>query len=327
MMRSWKAWLVIVVLSLLSIVVTAAPRADLHGVSTADMDRTCAPCKDFNQFANGGWVAKNPIPAAYPTWGVGNIVNERNREILHQMLEEAAKTSAPHGSNEQKIGDYYGTCMDVSSIDRQGLTPLQPELDRIAALNSIAGLEAEIVHLQEMGVSALFDVDSTQDYKDSSQVTGEVDQGGLGLPDRDYYTREDAKSKEQRAEYQKHVAKMFALMGDSEATAAAEAQTIMTMETQLAKASQTEVERREPKNVYHRMPQADLKTLAPNFPWEDYFTAVGLGGKGDVNVTAPGFLQGNAANASRPAHGQLEDLPALAPDQPRGTQSIDPVCG
>ena len=168
---------------------------------------------------------------------------------------------------------------------------MQPELDRIEQIADVPGLEAEIAYLQSIGVNAFFGVDSTQDYKDSTEVTGELDQGGLGLPDRDYYTRDDPKSQEQRAEYQKHVAKMFELMGDPAATAATEAQTVMDLETQLAKASETEVERRDPKNVYHRMPQVDLRTLAPDFPWGSYFTAVGLADKGDVNVTAPAFFK------------------------------------
>ena len=292
-MRSWKVWLALVLLSLASLAMTASPLAPDHGVNTANLDTTCAPCKDFNQFANGGWMAKNPIPPAYPSWGVTNEVNERNRDILHQILEDAAKnTMAVRGTSEQKIGDYYGSCMDTAKIDSEGLKPLQPELDRIQRIADITSLEAEIVHLQQIGVSAFFEVDSTPDFKNSNEVTGEVDQGGLGLPDRDYYTRDDPKSKDQRSEYQKHVTKMFELMGDPDSTAATEAQTVMDLETQLAKVSQTRVERRDPQNVYHRMPQSGLKTLAPNFPWEDYFTAVGLAGKGDVNVTAPDFFKG-----------------------------------
>ena len=292
-MRSWKVWLALVLLALASLVMVAAPVSTEHGIDTANLDRSCTPCKDFNQFANGGWMAKNPIPPAYPSWGVANEINERNREILHQILEAAAKnTSAPRGSVEQKIGDFYGTCMDTTAIDGEGLKPLQPELDRIQQISDVAALQAEIAHLQIIGVDAFFGVDSTQDFKDSNEVTGEVDQGGLGLPDRDYYTREDEKSKQLRAEYVIHVGKMFELMGDPAATATAEAQTVMDLETQLAKASQTVVERRDPQNVYHRMPQSGLKTLAPNFPWEGYFTAVGLEGKGDVNVTAPDFFKG-----------------------------------
>jgi predicted metalloendopeptidase len=297
-MRSLRIWLAMILLSLLSLVVVASPPGSDHGFDLANLDRTCAPCQDFNQFATGGWMAKNPIPADYPSWGVDNIVAERNREILHQILEDAAKNpAAARGSNEQKIGDYYGTCMDTEKIETAGLKPLQAEFERIENLKDSKSLEAEIAHLQSIGVQALFEVDSTQDFKDSTQVTGEVDQGGLGLPDRDYYTRDDEKSKQQRDEYAKHVTKMFELMGDSPAKAAAESQVVMDLETKLAKASQTNVERRDPQAVYHRMPQAQLRTLAPNFPWQDYFTAVGLAGKGDVNVTAPEFFKEMSALA------------------------------
>jgi putative endopeptidase len=291
-MRSLRVWLAMILLSLLSLVVMASPPGSEHGFDLANLDRSCAPCTDFNKFANGGWLAKNPIPAAYPSWGIANEVNERNREILHQILEGAAKdTVAAPGSNEQKIGDYYGSCMDTTKIESEGLKPLQQEFDRIEKISDVQSLESEIAHLQSTGVHAGFVVDSTQDFKDSSQVTGEVDQAGLGLPDRDYYTREDEKSKQQRDEYVKHVAKMFELMGDDPTKAAAEAQTVMALETKLAQASQTKVERRDPQAVYHRMPQSELRTLAPNFPWEDYFSAVGLAGKGDVNVTAPDFFK------------------------------------
>src|ERR1019366_130684 len=127
-MRSLKVWLAVVLLSLISLVMTAAPIVPDHGVNSANMDSTCAPCKDFNQYANGGWMAKNPIPPAYPSWGVGNEVNERNRNILHQILEDASKdTKAAPGSTEQKIGDYYASCMDATRIDGEGLKPLQPE--------------------------------------------------------------------------------------------------------------------------------------------------------------------------------------------------------
>ena len=266
--------------------------ANEHGFDPADLDRSANACVNFDQFANGGWKARNPIPAAYPSWGSFNILAEHNRDVLHEILDETAKeTSAAPGSNEQKVGDFYATCMDTSAIDSEGIKPLQPELDRIAAIQDRAGLEKEFEHLQSIGINAPFLVDSTQDFKDSTKVTGEIDQRGLGLPDRDYYTKEDEKSKDTRAKYVAHVAKMFELMGDSAETAATEAKTVMDMETALAKASMTRVDRRNPDNVYHPMSVAQIKTLAPHFNWDGYFEAVGLAGKGEINVTSPDFFK------------------------------------
>ncbi len=270
---------------------TAGPTNE-HGFDPADLDRSASACVDFDQFANGGWKARNPIPAAYPSWGSFNILAEHNRDVLHEILEETAKdTSAVPASNEQKVGDFYATCMDTSAIDSEGITPLKPELDRISAIQDRAGLEKEFEHLQSIGINAPFLVDSTQDFKDSTKVTGEIDQRGLGLPDRDYYTREDEKSKDTRAKYVAHVAKMFELMGDSAETAAAESKTVMDIETALAKASMTRVERRNPDNVYHPMSVAEIKTLAPHLDWDGYFGAVGLAGKGEINVTSPDFFK------------------------------------
>jgi predicted metalloendopeptidase len=257
-----------------------------------NLDNSMAACTDFYQYADGGWMAKNPIPAAYPTWGTFDQLQERNREVVHQILESAAKdASAPQGSNEQKIGDFYGSCMDEKGIEAAGIAPLQPELDRIQQINDLKALESEVARLQGYDVRALFEVDSTQDFKNSSQVIGEIDQGGLGLPDRDYYTREDDKSKQVREEYVKHVARMFELMGDDPTQSAAEAKTVMSIETQLAQASQTNVQRRDPQAVYHPMSPAAVKTLAPDFSWDDYFATNALGGKGDLNVTAPDFFK------------------------------------
>ena len=256
-----------------------------------NLDKSAAPCTDFYQFADGGWMAKHPIPAAYPNWGTFNALQERNRDVLHGILKAAKEAHAPQGSNEQKIGDFYGSCMDEPGIEAAGLTPLQPELDRIAKIEDQQDLDREITGLQSFGVNALFQVDSTQDFQNSNQVIGEIDQGGLGLPDRDYYTREDDKSKQVRAEYVKHVGRMFELMGDDVEQSAAEAQTVMSIEMQLAKASLTNVQRRDPQAVYHPMSAAAIRELAPDFSWDDYFAADGLAGKGDLNVAAPDFFK------------------------------------
>lgn len=263
-----------------------------HGFDPADLDRTADACVDFDQFANGGWKAKHSIPAAYPSWGSFNILAERNRDVLHEILEETAQNaSAAPGTNEQKVGDFYAACMDTGKIDADGLKPLEPEFQRIAAIHDRASLQEEFVHLQSLGVRAPFLVGSTQDFKHSTEVIGEIDQRGLGLPDRDYYSKEDDKSKETRSKYAAHVQKMFELMGDSAETAAAESKTVMDMETGLAKASLTRVARRDPDNVYHKMSLAQVKTLAPHLDWEDYFHATGLAGKGDINVATPEFFK------------------------------------
>src|SRR5579862_7198665 len=183
-----------------------------HGVELTILDKTCKPCEDFNHFASGNWLAKNPVPPAYPAWGRFNELAERNRELLHQILESAAADAkAAAGSNEQKIGDFYASCMDEKQTNAAGVKPLEAEFGRISAMNSPKDLQEEVARLQSMGVRALFLFGSTQDAKNSSEVIGGADQGGLGLPDRDYYTRTDEKSKQLLQQYEEHVAKMLAL--------------------------------------------------------------------------------------------------------------------
>lgn len=263
-----------------------------HGYDRASLDPNTSACTDFFQYANGGWMAANPIPAAYPSWGVANVLDEKNKQLLHEILEAAAKnTRATKGSSEQKVGDYYATCMDETKIEADGLKPLAPEFDRIAKIKDRKSLQEDIEHLHSIGINALFVSGSTQDFKNSAEVTADVDQGGLGLPDRDYYTKTDERSKTIRDAYVKHIAKMFELMGDDPAKAASEAQTIVALETKLAEASMTRVERREPVNLYHRMTVAQMHDLAPEFDWSGYFQKIGVPPKTDVNVESPGFFK------------------------------------
>ncbi|HYX28250.1 MAG TPA: M13 family metallopeptidase, partial [Pyrinomonadaceae bacterium] len=255
------------------------------------MDTKASACADFYQYANGGWLAANPIPAAYPAWGVANVLNEKNRDVLHEILEAAAKnTAAKKGSNEQKVGDYYASCMDEAKIEAEGLKPIQAELDLISKVNDQKSLQAEIAHLHSFGYNAVFGSGSNRDFKNAAEVTVGIIQGGLGLPTRDYYFKDDARSKMIRDEYVKHVAKMFELMGDDSAKAASEADAVMKFETKLAEASLPPVELREPEKLYHRMHQAELKTLAPTFDWTTYFRTVGHT-TADVNVATPDFFK------------------------------------
>jgi putative endopeptidase len=265
---------------------------DSHGVDPTILDKTCKPCEDFYNYANGEWLKKNPVPAAYPSWGRFNELAERNREELHGILDAAAANSkAPSGSNEQKIGDFYATCMDEKQINAAGSTPLDAEFSRIGAVSSVAELQAEVARLQRIGVGALFAFGSTQDMKNSSQVIGGADQGGLGLPDRDYYTKTDDKSKQIREQYQQHVSKMLALVGDDAQKAAAEAKTILDLETKLAEGSLTNVERRDPEKTYHKMSRQELRTLTPNWSWDTYFQQIGYTNIDSVDVSAPKFFE------------------------------------
>jgi putative endopeptidase len=261
------------------------------GVDLAALDKTCKPCDDFYRYANGQWLAKNPIPASYPRWGRDDELTERNREHLRQILETAAANpnQAP-GSNGQKIGDFYASCMDEAQINANGDKPLDPEFARIAAIQNVGELQAEVARLQGLGVNALFEFGSTQDEKNSSQVIGGADQGGLGLPDRDYYTKTDDKSKQIRQQYEDHVAKMLTLAGDDAAKAASEAKTIMAVETKLADASLTRVELRDPVKTYHKMSRPELRTLTPNWTWDNYFQEIGYTNIDSVDVSAPKFF-------------------------------------
>jgi putative endopeptidase len=263
-----------------------------HGVDLAILDKTCKPCADFYHYASGEWLKENPIPAAYPSWGRFNELAERNRELLHQILEGAsANTNALAGSNEQKIGDFYASCMDEKQTNAAGAKPLETELASISAIQSMAELQAEVARLQALGVAALFEFGSTQDDKNSSQVIGGADQGGLGLPDRDYYTKTDDKSKEIRRQYEEHIAKMLMLAGDDSAKASSEAKVIVELETKLAEASLTRVERRDPEKTYHKMNRSELRTLTPNWSWEDYFQEIGYTNIESVDVSAPKFFE------------------------------------
>src|SRR5438552_11264754 len=182
-----------------------------RGFDVSNMDTTVAACENFFQYANGGWVRKNPIPAAYASWGRFNELSDRNQEQLRQILEDAGKSKAAKGTNEQKIGDYYAACMDETGIESAGLSPLAGEMKRIDEINSKESFQREVAQLHTTGVRVLFRFGSAQDFKQSTQVIGELFQGGLGLPDRDYYTKTDDKSKELRDKYIAHVAKMLEL--------------------------------------------------------------------------------------------------------------------
>src|SRR5947199_5273764 len=261
------------------------------GFDTANLDKTCKPCDDFYQFAMGGWMKANPVPPEYAVWGSFSQLADKNQKNLREILEAAASTKASPGTNEQKIGDFYASCMDTTSIDAAGSKPIEPELMLISAIQTLADLQSETERLHSKGVGVLFRFNSTQDAKDSTQVVGAAFQGGVGLPEREYYLKPDEKSKQLRDAYVKHVANMVALLGDSAAASGQEAATVLKIETALATASMKNTDLRDPDKTYHKMTLADLKTLTPNFSWESYFKAAGHPELKEIIVGQPDFFK------------------------------------
>jgi putative endopeptidase len=268
------------------------------------LDKTADPCVDFYQYSCGGWMKDNPIPADQPIWGRFNELAERNRATLRGILEDAAKATK-RDANEQKIGDFYASCMDEDAINRKGIAVLKPEFDRIDAVKDKAELPAIIGHLHGQGVNALFAFGSGADFKNAKEVIGQADQGGLSLPDRDYYLKDDAKSVELRKAYVQHVTNIFKLLGDAPEKAAAEANTVMNIETALAKGSMDRVERRDPEKIYHKLSNQEWQALTPSFSVTRYITDLGTPRFTALNVANPEFFK--ALNAELIA-ASLDDL-------------------
>jgi putative endopeptidase len=256
------------------------------------MDKAIDPCTDFYQFSCGGWIAKNPIPPDQASWSVYGKLTEENNQYLWGILEDAAKPSPSRTAVQQKIGDYFASCMDESAIETLGAEPLKPLLRQIDALQSKRALASFLATEQARtyGSGWLFGFGSNQDFGDATQVIAYLGAGGLGLPDRDYYTKTDARSKELRDKYVRHVERMLMLAGESKTRAAADAKSVMALETALAKASLTRVERRNPYNQYHMVSRSKLAAMTPSFDWKTYLVANGLGDVKSINVAEPKFF-------------------------------------
>jgi len=261
-------------------------------LDVTSMDKSIDPCADFYTYSCGGWQAKNPIPAGENSWSVYAKLYQDNLAFLRGILEEAAARKAGRNKVTQEIGEFYGSCMDEDTANRRGAEAIKPELDAIAAMQSIKDIAPMVAHVTlPFGRTLLFGAGSEQDPDNSEQVIADLDQGGLGLPDRSYYIKEDDKSKEIRARYLLHVQAVFQLLGDSADVAKQNADTVMQMETALAKAEWTRVEQRNPYNLKNKMKIADLETLAPGFDWKTYYREARYPALEIVNVESPKFYK------------------------------------
>jgi len=262
------------------------------GFDPTAIDHAANPCHDFYQFACGKWIERTPIPPDRPGWSRSfSEINERNQEKLKEILEAyAAGKADPADVEARKVGDFYATCMDEAKAETESRKTLDEQLARVDALKDAKGMAKLVADLHLAGVNAFFGFGQTQDFKDATQVIGEADQAGLGLPDRDYYFNTDEKSQEIRKLYVEHVAKMLELAGAKPAASAAQAATVMEIETALAKGSMTRVDRRDPNKVYHRIERAGLQKKAPDFGWKQYFEALGTPTVTALNVAAPEFF-------------------------------------
>ena len=266
-------------------------QSQIKPIDPANLDTTCSPCKDFFQYANGGWLKRSEIPGDQPRWGSFNELQEQNYAALKDVLTEAAtNASSTKDANIRKLGTFYGTCMDSTAVERAGMGPLRGELKRIAAIRDRRGVEAAIVRLHRLGIPAGFVFRSNPDAKKSARTIAEVYQGGLGLPDRDYYTKTDSASERIRSQYIAHVANMLRLSGQDKAAAEGAAQAIMRLETALASASMTREAQRDPEAIYHLTTRAALQKETPSFAWTSYMDGLGLKSVDEVNVAQPEFI-------------------------------------
>jgi putative endopeptidase len=267
---------------------TASAFSNDHGLDVRNFDTSTNACTDFFQYANGSWLKTNPIPAAYSRWSLDDEITKRNETLLKKVLENAAAHPGEVGSTTQKIGDFYSAAMNETAIEKAGLTPLKEDLNAIAALKSPADISALIVAWQSRGDSVLFDFEAQPDLKNSDKDIAYAGQGGLGLPDRDYYTRDDAKSKELRAKYQAHVAHMLGLLGDNNAKD--EAAWVLALETRLAKASLDRVALRDPANSYHIYTLKDADAKTPHISWSGFFHNIGRSDVANFSLAQPDFF-------------------------------------
>ncbi|HUO60774.1 MAG TPA: M13 family metallopeptidase [Candidatus Acidoferrales bacterium] len=264
----------------------------IHTFDLNAIDKTADPCTDFYQYACGNWMKNNPIPSDQASWGRFEELDQNNQLILRNLLERVSDTANQKNANDQKIGDFYASCMDEAAIEKKGLEPLKPELERINKLTDKSQIPAYLAYLHVTGPNAFFGAGSEPDAKNASMTIVGVSQAGLGLPNRDYYFKTDKNSEELRQKYVQHVANMFKLLGYSPEKATAAASTVMHIETELARVSLDPVALRDPQQTYHKMNIKQLAELSPAFNWNGYFAALPVVHFDDLNVGMPEFFKG-----------------------------------
>jgi putative endopeptidase len=268
------------------------PQSLPSGLDRRFLDTSADPCVNFFQYACGNFTKYYPIPNDRSGFGTGTLIFEHNEAVLHAMLEHAAAGGAERTSSQQKIGDYYAACMDTATIDKKELRPFQPELDRIAALKDKSELASLLGRYQLTNTNAFLGLGVQQDYKDATKQIAVADQGGLGLPERDYYFRTGEAAEKTRQQYVQHIANVLKLLGESEGEAAGHAQRIFQLETSLAKVSLDITSRRNPQNRYHLMPVVDLEKLTPALQWPELLRASDFPAIAEINVANPNFFKG-----------------------------------
>lgn len=266
---------------------------NFKAIDPKNIDSTILPGDDFFRYANGNWMKNNPIPDDQSRWGAFNILNEENNDKLKLLVEEVSKiTNAKKNSPEQQIGDFYRAGMDSLNLNKIGITPLKPLLDKISGIQTISDLQSVIAYLHSNQIFPVFYFYSGQDEKNSNMVIAQLYQGGLGMGNRDYYTLQDAKSQELRQKYTEHIHKIFDLTKENVDKNEAISKAVMDIEMKIANMSMTLLEQRDPNKIYNKMQLQDLQKLTPNFDWKSYFTATGIANPGDINVGQPAFMQG-----------------------------------